>query len=203
MGKGILILSMCYFSVQAVVFLISIVTEHKTLTESVIRLHVVADSDEAAAQSLKLKVRDQVTGYLSREMATVHSRDEAERYLAGHLEEIRKTAQETLDREGCGDALTVSLGMEKFGRRDYDTFSLPAGRYESLRITIGSGRGHNWWCVVFPALCIPASAREFEDCAAASGLDSETVKTLEQGGGYYALRFGLLDALGDLKNFFS
>lgn len=203
MRKGILLFSICYFVIQMTVIMACICAEHKDLTESVIRLHVVADSDEAAAQELKLKVRDQVNSFLSREMSALHTRQEAEAYLSEHLEEIRQTAREALEREGCSDELTVTLEKEKFGRRDYDTFSLPAGRYEALRITIGSGGGRNWWCVVFPALCIPASAGGFEDCAQAAGLDQAMVRTLEQNGVYYTLRFALLDAWGSLQNWFS
>lgn len=199
MLKGFLILTICYFTLEAVVFLGAILEEHWALTRGVIRLHVVADSDEAEAQSLKLRVRDRVTGYLSREMGHVTDRREAERFLAAHLAEIQETAREVLRQEGRGDALEASLRWEKFPRRVYDTFSLPAGRYEALRITIGRGKGHNWWCVVFPALCIPASSRGFEDCAQAGGMDETTIRTLEGKEGY-EVRFGLLDLVGRIGN---
>ena len=199
MLKGFLILTMCYFALEAGVFLGAILGEHRELTRGVIRLHVVADSDEAEAQRLKLRVRDRVTGYLSQQMGTVTDRREAERFLLSHLTQIREMAQEVLLQEGCEDVLEASLRWEKFPRRVYDTFSLPAGRYEALRITIGRGKGHNWWCVVFPALCIPASSRGFEDCAEASGMDETTIRTLEGKEGY-EVRFGLLDLVGRIGN---
>ena len=199
MLKAFLILTICYFTVEAGVFLAAILEEHRELTRGVIRLHVVADSDEEDAQRLKLLVRDQITGYLSREMGTPSSRREAEHFIAGHLPQIREEARQVLLQEGCGDGLEASLKWEKFPKRVYDTFSLPAGRYESLRITIGRGRGHNWWCVVFPALCIPASSRGFEDCAQAGGIDETTIRALEQEEGY-ELRFGLLDLIGRIGN---
>lgn len=201
MLKGFLILTMCYFALEAGVFLLSIIEEHRALTRGVIRLHVVADSDEAEAQRLKLRVRDRITGYLSREMGQVTDRREAERFLAAHMPEIRETAREALRQEGCGDGLEASLRWEKFPKRVYDTFSLPAGRYEALRITIGQGKGHNWWCVVFPALCIPASSRGFEDCAEASGMDETTIRALE-GKEEYEVRFGLMDLIGHIGNLF-
>lgn len=199
MLKGFLLLTMCYFAIEAAVLLWAILEEHRALTQGVIRLHVVADSDEAEAQSLKLRVRDRVTGYLSREMGQVTDRDTAERFLAAHLAEIREEAQKVLRQEGCGDALEASLRWEKFPRRVYDTFALPAGRYEALRITIGRGKGHNWWCVVFPALCVPASARGFENCAQASGMEDATIRALEGKEGY-EVRFGLLDLVGRIGN---
>lgn len=197
----ILIAAMCYFSIQAVLFLSAIMTEHKTLTQSVIRLHVVADSDGEEAQRLKLGVRDQVTDLLWPEMEGLRTRREAEKYLKGHLDEIRAAARNVLDQEGCCDPVTVSLGKERFHRRIYDTFSLPAGKYESLRITIGTGRGHNWWCVVFPTLCLSASQREFEEKVQAAGLDARTVAALEEGDNFN-LRFGFLDLVGEIKNLF-
>lgn len=201
MLRGFWILTMCYFALEAGVFLAAILEEHRELTRGVIRLHVVADSDEAEAQRLKLRVRDRVTGYLSAQMGAVSSRQEAERFIAAHLPDIRRAAQQVLLQEGCQDELEASLRWEKFPRRVYDTFALPAGRYESLRITIGRGKGHNWWCIVFPALCIPASSRGFEDCAEASGMDETTIRTLEQQGGY-EVRFGLLDLIGHIENLF-
>lgn len=195
-----LLFALIYFGMQFLVLLFAVAAEHRELTGGVIRLHVVADSDEAGAQDLKLKVRNAVTGLLSREMAGIHEKSEARQYIASHLVEICSAAQQVLQRERCPQDLTVTLEKEKFDRRDYDTFSLPAGRYDSLRITIGSGTGHNWWCVVFPALCVPASARDFENCASLAGMDPETVQTLEQNGKFYEFRFGLLDALGELGN---
>lgn len=201
MLKGFLILTICYFTLEAGVFLAAILEEHRELTRGIIRLHVVADSDEAEAQRLKLRVRDQVTGYLSDQMGAVTSRREAERFLSAHLTDIDKAARQVLRQEGCEDEVEASLRWEKFPRRVYNTFSLPAGRYQALRITIGRGKGHNWWCVVFPALCIPASSRGFEDCAEAAGMEETTVRALERQEGY-KVRFGFLDLIGQIGNLF-
>ena len=82
----------------------------------------------------------------------------------------------------------------------YDTFQLPAGLYEALRVTIGAGEGHNWWCVVFPTLCVPASSEGFQETAEASGLSGQLAETLTREGGGYEIRFQLLDWLGQIKN---
>lgn len=196
-------LSLCCFLSGSAIFFALIGREHRALTQGIIRLHIVADSDESQAQALKLQVRDRVNEYLARELSGAATRQEAEQRLRMKLGDIRKEAETALWQAGCADDLRVELKKEKFHRRDYETFSLPAGQYEALRITIGKGRGHNWWCVVFPALCIPASRRDFADSAVQAGLTEETVKTLEQEDGYYGLRFGILDVLGEVKNLFS
>ena len=89
----------------------------------------------------------------------------------------------------------VTLGKEVFDTRYYDTFTLPAGVYEALRITIGEGQGKNWWCVVFPTLCVPATSDGFEDVAAGAGFPDALTSALEGESGY-ELRFFLLDLLG-------
>lgn len=94
----------------------------------------------------------------------------------------------------------MSLALEEFPTRVYDTFQLPAGLYEALRVTIGAGEGHNWWCVVFPTLCVPASSEGFQETAEASGLSGQLAETLTREGGGYEIRFQLLDWLGQIKN---
>lgn len=199
----IAVVFLCCVLGGSAIFLASLGREHRALIQEIIRLHIVADSDEAQAQAVKLLVRDRVNAYLARELSGAATRQEAEGRLGERLDDIRGEAEAALRQARCEDSLRVELKKEKFHRRDYETFSLPAGRYEALRITIGEGRGHNWWCVVFPALCIPASRRDFADSAVQAGLTEETVKTLEREEGYYGLRFGILDVLGEVKNLFS
>ena len=88
---------------------------------------------------------------------------------------------------------------ETFDIRKYDTFTLPAGVYESLRVVIGEGEGHNWWCVAFPTLCTSATTEGFEMAAQTAGMDDTLSETLT---GDYQLRFYLLDALGRVENLF-
>ena len=95
----------------------------------------------------------------------------------------------------------VSFLKEEFPSRDYDTFSLPSGIYQSLRVTIGEGEGRNWWCVVFPTLCMGASVWDVEEGAAGGGFSQELTDTIT-GQKEYKIRFYLLDVLGRLENFF-
>ena len=178
-----------------------ILGNRNTLREDIIRLHVVAESDSREDQAIKLLVRDAVTGYLGDQMRNLDSKEQAEGFLKANLAEVEAVANMVLRENGCEERARVTLKEEIFDTRHYDTFSLPAGVYSSLRITIGSGEGKNWWCVVFPTLCLPAAGAGFEDVAAGAGFPEELTLALEGQEGY-ELRFWLLDALGKLDGYF-
>ena len=131
--------------------------DRKALNENLIRLHVVANSDEEEDQTLKLKVRDAVVDKLQETMQNLPNVEEAKAYLEAHLPELEEYVNQLIRALGFTDKAKITLAKEAFDTRDYDTFSLPAGQYEALRITIGEGKGKNWWCVVFPTLCLPAA----------------------------------------------
>lgn len=176
--------------------------DSKALEENLVRLHVVANSDSQEDQDLKLQVRDAVVEQLNQVMGTLDSAQAAKDFLSAHLTEIQQTANEVLQEAGSQLKAQVSLALEEFPTRVYDTFQLPAGLYEALRITIGEGEGHNWWCVVFPTLCVPASSEGFQETAEAGGLSDRLAGTLTQDSGGYEIRFRLLDWLGQVKNWF-
>ena len=177
-----------------------IVADKQTLQNELIRLHVVAASDSEYDQALKLQVRDAVVNSLQENMQNVADAAQAKAYLQEHLPKIEALANRVLREAGCSDVATVSLQLEEFATRYYDTFTLPAGIYEALRITIGEGTGHNWWCVVFPTLCVGATVEEFEETAQCAGL-SDSLTAALAGEEDYEIRFFLLDALGKLENF--
>ena len=127
--------------------------------------------------------------------------EEAKAYLQENLPKIRTIANETLNAMGFDGEAVVTLCKEAFDTRYYDTFTLPAGVYESLRITIGEGEGKNWWCVAFPTLCVPATTEGFADAAVGAGF-SDTLSNTLAGEEGYEVRFYLLDALGRLENIF-
>lgn len=189
------------FLIAAFVWGSMIVVDRQKLRRELIRLHVVAASDSAEDQALKLRVRDAVVDSLSRELANVTDINQAKAYLQGQLPRIQNLAQDVLDAAGCADSVHVSLELEEFTKRIYDTFTLPAGLYDALRIVIGEGKGHNWWCVVFPSLCLPATSEEFEDVAVGAGFSDTLTNTLEEKQGY-EIRFFFLDVVGQIENFF-
>lgn len=180
----------------------SLLSDKQTLRNDVIRLHVIADSDSEEDQSIKLTVRDAVIAYIQDDISILTDAQEAKKYLARRLSALEDVANETLHAHGSKDHAKVYLTREAFGIREYDTFSLPSGVYDSLRIEIGSAAGKNWWCVVFPSLCLPTTQEGFTDTAVAAGFDDALADTLSGSNGY-ELRFFFLDCIGKLENFFS
>lgn len=179
----------------------SVVADRKALHENVIRLHVVAASDSREDQDVKLRVRDAVTETLETAMADITDPDAALAYIRGNVSKLEGVANRVLEECGVKDRAKVTLAEEEFGTRVYDTFSLPAGVYRALRITIGEGAGHNWWCVVFPTLCFPATTEGFVQTAEEAGFQDSLACALSGEEGY-EVRFFLLDALGRLENMF-
>ena len=178
-----------------------VVRDNMAMKENMIRLHVVANSDEDADQAVKLKVRDEINGFLQEGMKNIENAQQARSYLLSKLPELEQLANAVLSAEHFSEQALVTLTQEAFNTRFYDTFTLPSGVYHSLRIVIGEGEGHNWWCVVFPSLCIPAASEEFEDTAVSAGLSESLAATLS-GQDEYEIRFFLLECLGRIENFF-
>ena len=190
-----------FILLAAAVYMITLVRDRAALNDQILRLHVVANSDSEADQAVKLKVRDAVIGELEQATTNVESKAEAERLVREKLSDLEWIANQVLEVEGVTDRACVTLTQEEFPTRYYDTFTLPAGVYDSLRITIGSGEGHNWWCVVFPSLCVPAAVEGVEDTAVGAGF-SDSLTCAITGADGYEVRFFFLDCLGRLQNFF-
>ena len=123
----------------------------KEIADNVIRLHVIANSDETADQELKLKVRDAVLAYMREK--NYSSRTIAYASLQEALPQIKEIAQNTVIQNGYDYPVQAELGEFQFPQKDYNTLSFPSGTYTALRITIGKASGHNWWCVMYPTLC--------------------------------------------------
>ena len=123
-------------------------------SRELVRLHVVADADDDASQALKLEVRDAVLAQTQALLSGCGGADEAYAVLSGRLPELERAAADCLTAHGCDLPVRAELGVFDFPDRDYDGVTVPAGRYRALRIVIGSGQGHNWWCVLYPTLCV-------------------------------------------------
>lgn len=161
--------------------------------DSVVRLHVVANSDSAADQSLKLKVRDAVIVDVSTITKNCADKSEAVSALSDALPEIKKTAEATVRAEGYDYPVTVSLGEEEYPRKSYEDVCFPAGTYQSLQIKIGESEGQNWWCVLFPEMCMSGATRA-EEAFIQVGLSSEQYKIItETEEPKYKVRFKILE----------
>ena len=187
--------------ILAALWVADVLRDRQILSNEVIRLHVVGNSDSEEDQAVKLRVRDAVTQYLQENMSDITDQEAAVTFLQQHIRELTEIANEVLEKAGFAERAEITLTQEAFPQRQYDTFSLPAGVYESLRICIGEAQGRNWWCVVFPSLCFQAVGEDFTDTAAGAGFDEPLSGALE-GEKTYQIRFFLLDCLGWLQNFF-
>lgn len=125
---------------------------------AVVRLHILANSDSEEDQTLKLAVRDAVLKGTEEIFAQSRTKEEAEALVADHLREIESIAAAEIARQGYDYAVSARIVNRFFDTRVYDGFTMPAGRYDAVQIEIGSGQGRNWWCVMFPPLCIPAAS---------------------------------------------
>ncbi len=163
------------------------------LADQVLRLHVVANSDSEEDQALKLIARDAVLELASRLLDGVSDRARAEEILSAHLDELAQAGAEALAAQGCADRVTAEIADQWFPTREYATFSLPAGQYRALRITIGAGAGRNWWCVVFPPLCLGSVTEESVETAAEGVLSEDQVALITGQDGGYVLKFRLIE----------
>lgn len=190
------ILTLC----AAAVFIVECSAEKAQLQDSIIRLHVIANSDSAEDQAQKLRVRDAVLLYLEPMLQNVDSVEDAQARILENLAQIEAIVVNFLQQEGTDMAVCVSLTDMSFDTRYYETFALPAGVYRSLRIELGEAKGQNWWCVAFPSLCLPGAGKSFADVAAGAGFSEPLTDSLS-GGNKYEVRFFVLDLLGKIENF--
>ena len=167
------------------------------LASQVIRLHVLANSDSEEDQALKLEVRDRVLETTSALLAGETEPQAAAILLNQHLDDIAQTAAQEISAQGHDDRVEVRLEQTWFPTRQYQGISLPAGNYLALRVLIGAAEGHNWWCVVFPNLCLPAvSERALE----ASTLTPGQISLLQEEETSYVFRFKALELWQSLKH---
>ena len=176
--------------------------EQKALAAKTVRLHVVANSDSEEDQAQKLRVRDAVLQKVGALTADCRDAAEARACIGTHLPEIVRAAQDVLDREQSPYRAEAFLREEDFETRYYETFTLPAGVYPTLRVNIGRAQGHNWWCVVFPSLCTAATADTVAQCAEAGGYDSAQTALITGGEEEYELRFKTLEWLEKIRSWF-
>lgn len=167
------------------------------LASQVIRLHVLANSDSEEDQALKLEVRDRVLETTSALLAGETEPQAAAVLLNQHLDDIAQTAAQEISAQGHDDRVEVRLEQTWFPTRQYQDISLPAGNYLALRVLIGAAEGHNWWCVVFPNLCLPAvSERALET----STLTPGQISLLQEEETSYVFRFKTLEFWQSLKH---
>lgn len=133
------------------------------IRNEVLRMHVIANSDSAEDQAVKLKVRDAVLAAGKDLFDGSVTADEAETVLDSEIQVLQQAAETVLRENGFSYGARVEIGKDFFNTRTYDgKVTLPAGEYEAVRVILGEGAGQNWWCVMFPPLCLPAAEAETE-----------------------------------------
>ena len=156
--------------------------------EGIIRFHVIANSDSDEDQELKFKVRNRVLAKVQNALEGSQGAAQTREYIEENLEEIEACALQCVRAEGYDYNVKARIGVTAIPAKEYDDVYFPAGTYEALTITIGEGKGQNWWCVVFPPLCL-VDAREggyddlfAEDLQGRLVLKSKVLELLRQGG---------------------
>ncbi|MBO5211596.1 MAG: stage II sporulation protein R [Clostridia bacterium] len=165
------------------------------LRQNVLRLHIIANSDSEADQQLKLKIRDEILAKNDGLFENAQNLQDAENTVCSNLAFFEEIANDVIAENGFNYTATASFGVSEFSTRYYDDFTLPAGDYKSLIITLGEAKGKNWWCVVYPTICIPAAKGELSDT-----VNDESAQ-IAKGGKRFVMRFKTVEIYEKIKNF--
>ena len=164
--------------------------ECRNIRSKMLRMHVIANSDSDIDQELKLKVRDAVLAEGKEIFDGSVTADDAKSKILPETERLRKAALTVIENEGFSYDVKITVGNEYFNTRTYDnSVTLPAGYYTAGKVIIGEGKGHNWWCVMFPPMCLPAASKE---CEISDVLEKEEVQIVE-GGSKYKFKFKIVE----------
>ena len=166
--------------------------ECRALQEDVLRLHILANSDSPEDQAVKLLVRDELLSRTGELFNSASSLDGAERLAEQNLAEVEEIAQEVLQKQGFDYSARAQVTELFFDTRVYDGFTMPAGRYHALQITFGAGEGHNWWCVLYPPLCVGAASEIEEELTSFTDGERQVLEAEPE----YEIRFFLVEAAG-------
>ncbi len=172
----------------------------KDVRSDVLRLHVIANSDDEADQSLKLKVRDAVLHAGKNVFDGSVTRENAQKKIEEEKDALTEAALKTIKNNGFDYPVKISVTEEYFTTRTYDDkYTLPAGKYTAVRVVIGEGKGHNWWCVMFPPLCLPAAQKNTDVDLFLNNKEVKLIKNNPK----YEPRFKIVELIEDLKNKFT
>ena len=171
--------------------------ECREIREDVLRLHILANSDSAEDQAVKLLVRDRILAESGSLFNSAADKTSAREKAAENTGRVEKLAEEVLAEEGFSYSVTAKVTRQFFDTRVYDGFTMPAGWYASLQIVLGEGEGHNWWCVLYPPLCISAAEKAQEELE--KSFTEEELRVLEAEP-QYEVRFFLVELAGKIGN---
>lgn len=173
--------------------------EQSQLADKMLRLHVLANSDSEEDQALKLQVRDRVLTVVEPWLSDQPDVSAVEDVLKARAPELQREAEAVIKAAGYSYSVQVQVEETWFPTRQYDGFSLPAGKYDSLRVIIGEGEGKNWWCVVFPPLCLASSTESMTETAKDVGLSDQEVFLILEDEEQYVIKFKAIELWEGLK----
>ena len=177
------------------------VRDEGEIYDNTLRLHVLANSDSTEDQTVKLLVRDALIEETSALALECENISDAKKVYTDNLDYLQKVAEDVLRNEGKNDKVTVELSKEYYPERQYGNIRLPSGKYNSLKVNIGESEGQNWWCVLFPPLCVEAA--EAEEELVATGFTPNQIKVLtDSETPKYVIRFRILEWFEDLAELF-
>ena len=167
------------------------------IREKMLRMHVIANSDKAKDQELKLKVRDAVLLAGKEIFDGSITSSEAKEKISPQIDYLEKVALETIRNEGFDYKVKITIDKEFFNTRTYEnSVTLPAGYYNAIKVVIGDGKGQNWWCVMFPPMCLPTAVAECEISDVLTDDETEIVTESEK----YKFRFKIVELLEEIFN---
>ena len=169
----------------------------RQLSNELVRLHIIAQSDNPDDQQLKLKVRDSVLLALEPKLKEADSSEQAAAIIEENLPLLCNIADTVSKKAGMEYSSSASLGVENYPSREYGGFALPAGDYLSLKISLGNGGGQNWWCVVFPPLCLNAAS----ETEAIEALSDSSQEIITLNGEEYRLKFHVIEIYEKLRSY--
>lgn len=177
----------------------SLNTECAEIRSSVLRMHVLANSDSEEDQALKLQVRDRLLEVSKEIYSNSTTKEEAVQETNAHLHLLQKEAQKVVASRGFDYPVSVALENTYFTTRTYGDVTLPAGNYQAIRVVIGEGEGHNWWCVMFPPLCISAASED--EAQLSDVLTPEQMELVESDG--YEVKFKCVELYEEFMKYLS
>ena len=173
-----------------------------TVKEDVVRLHILANSNSQKDQEVKLKVRDALLETNASILSDDVTKENAKEHFECSKEILLKTAKEALEENGFNYNVKITLQEEYFNTRTYGNLTFPAGQYTALKVILGEGEGKNWWCVMFPPLCIPATDGIETNETTADYL-TQSGEKIVNGGEKYIIKFKLLEIYEELRDKFN
>ena len=160
-----------------------------------VRLHILANSDSDSDQELKLKIRDRLLNEYGAQLSVADSAEDAISELSGMTDEIEDSVCAWLSEYGESYGCRAVIGVEWYDTREYEDFTLPRGYYTSLRVMLGEGEGKNWWCVMYPPLCLDIATEDAPRDDAVSSYSKEEYALIKSEG--YAVKFKILEVFSD------